>query len=80
MRCSGRLTIRPCHPNDSVIFSIEVGVPVDAWWSDGWWEGVVAGVDVSGTAIQVYFPGMLQDSNLFFTMFLISHSGSLVDY
>ncbi|XP_004295325.1 PREDICTED: uncharacterized protein LOC101315321 isoform X2 [Fragaria vesca subsp. vesca] len=57
MRCSGRLTIRPCHPNDSAIFSIEVGVPVDAWWSDGWWEGVVAGVDASGTAIQVYFPG-----------------------
>ncbi|XP_062013644.1 uncharacterized protein LOC133730016 isoform X1 [Rosa rugosa] len=57
MRCSGRLTIRPCHPSDSAMSSFEVGVPVDAWWSDGWWEGVVAGVDVSGTAIQVYFPG-----------------------
>ncbi|XP_050369650.1 uncharacterized protein LOC126787793 [Argentina anserina] len=57
MRCSGRLTIRPCYPNDSALFSIAVGLPVDAWWSDGWWEGVVAGVDVSGTAVQVYFPG-----------------------
>jgi hypothetical protein len=41
------------------VCNFEVGVPVDAWWSDGWWEGVVAGVDVSGTALQVYFPGML---------------------
>ncbi|KAK9935869.1 hypothetical protein M0R45_012743 [Rubus argutus] len=57
MRCSDRLTIRPCHPNDSAVCNFEVGVPVDAWWSDGWWEGVVAGVDVSGTALQVYFPG-----------------------
>ncbi|GMH23303.1 hypothetical protein Nepgr_025146 [Nepenthes gracilis] len=24
--------------------SYEVGVPVDAWWSDEWWKGIIAGV------------------------------------
>ncbi|KAA8537278.1 hypothetical protein F0562_027035 [Nyssa sinensis] len=58
MRCSGRLTIRPWPLEDSSDCSFEVGAPVDAWWSDGWWEGVVTGVDVSGSGnIQVYFPG-----------------------
>ncbi|KAM1154827.1 hypothetical protein EV1_036747 [Malus domestica] len=58
MRCSGRLTIRPCRLNDSTECCIEVGVAVDAWWCDGWWEGVVTGVSISGAdTIQVYFPG-----------------------
>ncbi|XP_021831677.1 uncharacterized protein LOC110771650 [Prunus avium] len=58
MRCSGRLTIRPCCPNDSTECTFDVGVPVDAWWCDGWWEGVVTGVNISGTdTLQVYFPG-----------------------
>lgn len=59
MRCSGRLTIRPCCPNDYTECTFDVGVPVDAWWCDGWWEGVVTGVDISGTdTLQIYFPGM----------------------
>lgn len=59
MRCSGRLMIRPCRPNDPTESTFEVGVPVDAWWCDGWWEGVVTGVNISGNDIlQVYFPGM----------------------
>ncbi|KAL6281897.1 hypothetical protein ACE6H2_012826 [Prunus campanulata] len=58
MRCSGRLTIRPSCPNDSTECTFDVGVPVDAWWCDGWWEGVVTGVNISGTdTLQVYFPG-----------------------
>ncbi|KAM1124076.1 hypothetical protein EV2_005560 [Malus domestica] len=58
MRYSGRLTIRPCRLNDSTEVCFEVGVAVDAWWCDGWWEGVVTGVNISGTdSIQVYFPG-----------------------
>ncbi|XP_077222174.1 uncharacterized protein LOC143856012 isoform X2 [Tasmannia lanceolata] len=59
MRCLGRLTIRQCPPSGKltdVVF--EVGTPVDAWWNDGWWEGVVTGVDGFGDdALQVYFPG-----------------------
>lgn len=58
MRCQGRLTIRPCPPVDAARFNSEVGAPVDAWWSGGWWEGVVIGVDVSGNdVLQVYLPG-----------------------
>ncbi|XP_059624813.1 uncharacterized protein LOC132267922 [Cornus florida] len=58
MRCSGRLTIRPWPPEDSSDCAFEVGAAVDAWWSDGWWEGVVSGVNISGSdCLQVYFPG-----------------------
>ncbi|KAH0713905.1 hypothetical protein KY289_009864 [Solanum tuberosum] len=58
MRCTGRLTVWPRPLVDSSDYSFEVGAAVDAWWSDGWWEGVVAGFDVCGSAqLQVYFPG-----------------------
>lgn len=59
MRCSARLTIRPRPPEDFTDHALEVGTPVDAWWSDGWWEGVITGVDTSGNdTLHVYFPGM----------------------
>ncbi|KAH7838628.1 hypothetical protein Vadar_029273 [Vaccinium darrowii] len=58
MRCSGRLTVRPWPSEDSSDCSFEVGAPVDAWWSDGWWEGVVTEIDRPGDDnLQVYFPG-----------------------
>ncbi|KAF5943464.1 hypothetical protein HYC85_017541 [Camellia sinensis] len=58
LRCLGRLTVRPWPSEDSSNGSVEVGASVDAWWSDGWWEGVVTGVDESGNdSLQVYFPG-----------------------
>lgn len=58
MRCQGRLTIRPCPPVNAARFNSEVGAPVDAWWSGGWWEGVVIGVNVSGDdVLRVYLPG-----------------------
>ncbi|KAJ4977252.1 hypothetical protein NE237_002358 [Protea cynaroides] len=57
MRCSGRLMIRPCPPECPVDISFEIGAPVDAWWSDGWWEGVVTGVNSTDGSLQVYFPG-----------------------
>lgn len=59
MRCPGRPTIRPCPPiSDSVDVEFEVGAPVDAWWSDGWWEGVVTAVKKTATDdVQVYVPG-----------------------
>ncbi|KAJ7967823.1 putative Agenet domain-containing protein / bromo-adjacent domain-containing protein [Quillaja saponaria] len=58
IRCSGRLTVRPCPPIDSTDCTYEIGAPVDAWWSDGWWEGIVIGVNVSviGT-LQVFSSG-----------------------
>ncbi|XP_071725145.1 uncharacterized protein [Rutidosis leptorrhynchoides] len=56
MRCTGRLTIRP-RPEDLANPMFEVGAAVDAWWCDGWWEGVVTKVDGPGNCIQVYLPG-----------------------
>uniref|UniRef100_A0A2P2IRT7 BAH domain-containing protein n=1 Tax=Rhizophora mucronata TaxID=61149 RepID=A0A2P2IRT7_RHIMU len=58
MRCSGRQTIRPRPPKESAYCNVDVGLPVDAWWSDGWWEGIVSGVGLSGdSCLQVYLPG-----------------------
>ncbi|KAL5157758.1 DUF724 domain-containing protein 3 [Glycine soja] len=58
MRCSGRLTVRPCPPEYNTGHTFEIGAPVDAWWCDGWWEGVITAVNVSGDGIlQVYTPG-----------------------
>ncbi|OVA20153.1 Bromo adjacent homology (BAH) domain [Macleaya cordata] len=57
MRCSDRPRIRPCPPEDlTVVF--EIGAPVDAWWNDGWWEGVLVGNKNCGDGgLKVYFPG-----------------------
>ncbi|KAG1366732.1 hypothetical protein COCNU_13G005220 [Cocos nucifera] len=60
MRCSGRLTIRPCPSCDCLLDTVAFphGTPVDAWWNDGWWEGVVVGTDsCEDYSLQVYFPG-----------------------
>ncbi|XP_038685984.1 uncharacterized protein LOC119985712 isoform X1 [Tripterygium wilfordii] len=58
MRCTCRPTVRPTPPNEQVDLAIKIGVAVDAWWSDGWWEGVVTGVDKSvDNNLRVYFPG-----------------------
>lgn len=60
MRCSGRLNVRP-SPLDHRLpedVALDIGTPVDAWWSDGWWEGVLSGIDGFGDdSVQVYFPG-----------------------
>ncbi|KAH9302626.1 hypothetical protein KI387_014209 [Taxus chinensis] len=56
MRLAGRPTIRPCPPENKLgIF--EVGTAVDAWWNDGWWEGVVVMVKDLSDEFQVFFPG-----------------------
>lgn len=58
MRQPGRSTIRPAPPNEEQEVIVEVGTAVDAWWSDGWWEGVVTTIDNCGDdSVQVYFPG-----------------------
>lgn len=65
VRCPGRLTIRPRPPKNSSGCNFEVGMAVDAWWHDGWWEGVVTRLMVSGkNTLEVYFPGMLESSKL----------------
>ncbi|CAL5401510.1 unnamed protein product [Camellia sinensis] len=57
MRCPGRPTIRPALRHDQIDHAFEVGAPVDAWWSDGWWEGVVTGIGNSGDeGLPVYIP------------------------
>ncbi|CAJ1963926.1 unnamed protein product [Sphenostylis stenocarpa] len=58
MRHSGRPTIRPTPTHEEQELTVEVGNAVDAWWSDGWWEGVVTRIDDCGDDnVQVYFPG-----------------------
>ncbi|XP_028212608.1 uncharacterized protein LOC114395106 isoform X1 [Glycine soja] len=58
MRHSGRPTIRPAPTYEEQELAVEVGNAVDAWWSDGWWEGVVTRNDNCGDdSAQVYFPG-----------------------
>ncbi|KAL4566901.1 hypothetical protein LXL04_031027 [Taraxacum kok-saghyz] len=60
IRCLGRPTMRPAvrveNENEKKV-AFEVGSVVDAWWSDGWWEGVVIGITDSGDGyVQVYIP------------------------
>ncbi|XWS11342.1 hypothetical protein CRYUN_Cryun38cG0075600 [Craigia yunnanensis] len=58
MRYSGRLTVRPAPSSSQTALVLKVGASVDAWWSDGWWEGVITGVNSGGDDnLQVYFPG-----------------------
>lgn len=59
MRVPGRQTIRPIPSSvDQIKPPLDVGVAVDAWWSDGWWEGVVIGVNnCEDDNIKIYFPG-----------------------
>lgn len=65
MRQSGRLTIRPCPPEEEPPASFEVGAAVDAWWSNGWWESLVV-------------PGVPLSNNDKFHVFLISNGRFLI--
>ncbi|KAI3466501.1 hypothetical protein Pfo_023164 [Paulownia fortunei] len=58
VRCLGRRTVRPWPCEDSSDIMFVVGAAVDAWWCNGWWEGVVIGYDtLTKSNLQVYFPG-----------------------
>ncbi|KAJ0924252.1 putative BAH domain, Agenet-like domain, Agenet domain, plant type [Helianthus annuus] len=58
IRCSGRPTARPARIENETDVAFEVGSPVDGWWSDGWWEGVVTKIGESDDGdVQVYIPG-----------------------
>lgn len=60
MRYPGRPTIRPAvdHNENLLARDFEIGSPVDVWWSDGWWEGVVAGIvsDENNESLRVCIP------------------------
>lgn len=68
IRLCGRPIVRP-QPSQSnrVSFNFDVGTVVDAWWHDGWWEGIVIHKDNEGK-IHVYFPGNYHD------FFFVDHS------
>lgn len=60
MRFSGRYTIRPCPDCNYILENgdLQIGTAVDTWWNDGWWEGVVIGMECCGDdSMQVYIPG-----------------------
>ncbi|KAE8704306.1 hypothetical protein F3Y22_tig00110458pilonHSYRG00467 [Hibiscus syriacus] len=58
MRYSGRQTVPPVPPSTQEELALEVGVAVDAWWNDSWWEGVITGVNSIGDdGVQVYLHG-----------------------
>ncbi|GAV68796.1 BAH domain-containing protein/Agenet domain-containing protein [Cephalotus follicularis] len=65
MRCLGRPTIRPTPPpEDQRAVTLQLAAAVDAWWSDGWWEGVLTGVNDGNNTLQVYSPS----ENLFLSI------------
>ncbi|KAJ4907676.1 agenet domain-containing protein / bromo-adjacent homology (BAH) domain-containing protein [Raphanus sativus] len=59
MRSSNRPTIRPAPPDAKIAdFDLTIGEAVDAWWNDGWWEGVVLATDKpKAEDLQIYIPG-----------------------
>lgn len=57
VRIIGRPTIRPCPPQNTLPNGFEVGTVVDAWWNDGWWEGVVVMIKEPSDEVQIFFPG-----------------------
>ncbi|KAF8095355.1 hypothetical protein N665_0335s0003 [Sinapis alba] len=58
LRIPGRKVVRPnLKPsNESDVSAVDVGIPVDVWWCDGWWEGIVV-EKVSEEKFEVYLPG-----------------------
>ncbi|KAK6157658.1 hypothetical protein DH2020_011906 [Rehmannia glutinosa] len=62
IRLSGRAIVRPNPLSDKGRFSgaVNVGNAVDAWWHDGWWEGVVVKIEREDR-LYVYFPAEKQE-------------------
>ncbi|KAL8131731.1 uncharacterized protein LOC141696841 [Apium graveolens] len=56
-RHEGRPIIRPALSHIESHLALVAGAPVDAWWSDGWWEGVLIGISNPEDGIlQVFVP------------------------
>lgn len=56
IRLPGRTIVRP-HRLSDISGEVNVGSVVDAWWHDGWWEGIVVKKE-SEDRLNVYFPGI----------------------
>ncbi|AES97497.2 uncharacterized protein [Medicago truncatula] len=56
LRVEERTKIRPLLEKRGISFVGDVGYIVDAWWHDGWWEGIVVQKE-SDDKYHVYFPG-----------------------
>ncbi|CAL0307984.1 unnamed protein product [Lupinus luteus] len=58
LRMHGRTKIRPAQDSNEhkISWLGGVGSIVDAWWHDGWWEGIVV-LEESDAKYHVYFPG-----------------------
>lgn len=65
LRMGGRTVVRPFPPSNSNQSSgiFKVGTVVDAWWHDGWWEGVVVQKE-SDDSFHVYLPGTKKVSTM----------------
>ncbi|XP_074587474.1 uncharacterized protein LOC141843306 [Curcuma longa] len=51
-----RPIVRPKPLQGTSVCQFHVGAIVDAWWHDGWWEGIVIQEESIGQ-LRVYFPG-----------------------
>ncbi|PIN05951.1 hypothetical protein CDL12_21498 [Handroanthus impetiginosus] len=78
IRLSGRSIVRPTlsFGKGSVSGVLDVGNVVDAWWHDGWWEGIVVKKE-SNDRLIVYFPGEKQE--LVFNLSDLRHSKEWFD-
>ncbi|KAL1221867.1 Protein AGENET DOMAIN (AGD)-CONTAINING P1 [Cardamine amara subsp. amara] len=58
LRIPGRTIVRPSLKPviENDVSDVSVGMPVDVWWCDGWWEGIVV-QKVSEEKFEVYLTG-----------------------
>lgn len=57
IRYPGRTTIRPPTPHSKAEVTFDIGSMVDAWWCDGWWEGIMTGFDKSDVdSVEIFIP------------------------